>query len=112
MWRAGPFAASANGSGLGAGVSFSPDELHSEPYRGIRPALGYLTQSDHTEKAALFAPLDASAMIGVSLIGGLRMLPGRVSAGPRYRPSRYLHFGVAKVERDQVGDYAARKACA
>ncbi len=89
--------------------NFAPDELHDEPYRGIRPAPGYPAQPDHTEKATLFALLDAEAKIGVSLTESFAMWPGSSVSGLYIAHPDSYYFGVAKVERDQVVDYAARK---
>jgi 5-methyltetrahydrofolate--homocysteine methyltransferase len=89
--------------------NFTPDELHGEPYRGIRPAPGYPAQPDHTEKATLFALLDAEARIGVRLTESFAMWPGSSVSGLYLAHPDAYYFGVAKVERDQVEDYAARK---
>ena len=94
----------------GADETFTPDELHGEPYRGIRPAPGYPAQPDHTEKATLFALLDAEARIGVRLTESFAMWPGSSVSGLYLAHPEAYYFGVAKVERDQVEDYAARKA--
>ncbi len=90
--------------------SFGPDELIGEPYRGIRPAPGYPSQPDHTEKATLFRLLDAEAQVGVRLTESYAMWPGSSVSGLYLAHPDAHYFGVAKVERDQVEDYAARKA--
>jgi 5-methyltetrahydrofolate--homocysteine methyltransferase len=92
--------------------AFAPDELHGEPYRGIRPAPGYPAQPDHTEKATLFALLDAEAKIGVALTESFAMWPGSSVSGLYLAHPDAYYFGVAKIERDQVEDYAARKKMA
>ena len=89
---------------------FAPDALLGEPYRGIRPAPGYPAQPDHTEKATLFRLLDAEARIGVRLTESFAMWPGSSVSGLYLAHPDAHYFGVAKVERDQVEDYAARKA--
>ncbi|MDO9418239.1 methionine synthase, partial [Pararhizobium sp.] len=89
--------------------NFAPDALASEPYGGIRPAPGYPAQPDHTEKATLFELLDAEAKIGVSLTESFAMWPGSSVSGLYIAHPDAYYFGVAKVERDQVEDYAARK---
>ncbi|MFB2553522.1 methionine synthase [Ensifer soli] len=91
---------------------FAPAELIGEPYAGIRPAPGYPAQPDHTEKETLFALLDARASIGVSLTESYAMWPGSSVAGLYIAAPEAYYFGVAKVERDQVEDYAARKGMA
>ncbi len=95
--------------GYGAGETFTPEELIGEPYDGIRPAPGYPAQPDHTEKATLFGLLDAEAKIGVKLTESFAMWPGSSVSGLYLSHPDSYYFGVAKVERDQVEDYAARK---
>jgi 5-methyltetrahydrofolate--homocysteine methyltransferase len=92
--------------------NFAPDELIGEPYQGIRPAPGYPAQPDHTEKATLFRLLDAENAAGVSLTESYAMWPGSSVSGIYLSHPRSYYFGVAKVERDQVEDYAARKGMA
>ncbi len=92
--------------------AFTPDELISEPYKGIRPAPGYPAQPDHTEKATLFRLLDAEARIGVTLTESFAMWPGASVSGLYLAHPEAHYFGVAKIERDQVEDYAARKGMA
>jgi 5-methyltetrahydrofolate--homocysteine methyltransferase len=92
--------------------TLSPDELIAESYRGIRPAPGYPAQPDHTEKATLFRLLDAEARIGVTLTESFAMWPGASVSGIYIAHPDAHYFGVAKVERDQVEDYAARKGMA
>ncbi|MCV6596061.1 MAG: methionine synthase [Mangrovicoccus sp.] len=89
--------------------AFSPQELIGEPYRGIRPAPGYPAQPDHTEKRTLFKLLDAEANTGVRLTESLAMWPGSSVSGLYIGHPEAYYFGVAKVEGDQVADYAARK---
>ena len=88
---------------------FAPDELMGEPYRGIRPAPGYPAQPDHTEKLTLFSLLDATAATGVELTESMAMWPGSSVSGLYIAHPDSYYFGVAKVERDQVADYAQRK---
>ncbi|MGD0640117.1 MAG: methionine synthase [Roseiarcus sp.] len=92
--------------------AFAPDELIAEPYRGIRPAPGYPAQPDHTEKATIFRLLDAESLIGVKLTESFAMWPGASVSGLYLAHPDAHYFGVAKVERDQVEDYAARKGMA
>jgi 5-methyltetrahydrofolate--homocysteine methyltransferase len=87
-----------------------PDELIGEPYAGIRPAPGYPAQPDHTEKATLFRLLDAEKNVGVTLTESFAMWPGSSVSGLYLAHPDSFYFGVAKVERDQVEDYAARKS--
>jgi 5-methyltetrahydrofolate--homocysteine methyltransferase len=95
--------------GYASDESFSPDELVTETYAGIRPAPGYPAQPDHTEKATLFRLLDATATTGVELTESYAMWPGSSVSGLYIGHPASYYFGVAKVERDQVEDYAGRK---
>lgn len=96
--------------GYAADEKLAPDELIGEPYRGIRPAPGYPAQPDHTEKATLFRLLDGEGNAGVSLTESYAMWPGSSVSGIYLSHPESYYFGVAKVERDQVEDYARRKA--
>ncbi len=89
--------------------AFTPEELVSEPYAGIRPAPGYPAQPDHTEKATLFRLLDAEAATGVSLTESFAMWPGSSVSGLYLSHPESYYFGVARIERDQAEDYARRK---
>lgn len=89
--------------------AFTPEELISETYGGIRPAPGYPAQPDHTEKVTLFSLLDATKATGVTLTESYAMWPGSSVSGLYIGHPESYYFGVAKVERDQVEDYAARK---
>ncbi|WJR66236.1 methionine synthase [Neorhizobium sp. CSC1952] len=90
----------------------SSEELITEAYGGIRPAPGYPAQPDHTEKATLFRLLDATAATGVELTESYAMWPGSSVSGLYIGHPASYYFGVAKVERDQVEDYAKRKGMA
>ena len=92
------------------GETFSADELILEKYDGIRPAPGYPAQPDHTEKRTLFALLDAENTAGVKLTESFAMWPGSSVSGLYFSHPESFYFGVGKIERDQVEDYAARKA--
>ncbi|MBR0970148.1 methionine synthase [Bradyrhizobium japonicum] len=89
--------------------ALSPDDLILEKYQGIRPAPGYPAQPDHTEKATLFELLDAEATAGVKLTESFAMWPGSSVSGLYFANPESYYFGVGKIERDQVEDYAARK---
>nr|WP_235938173.1 methionine synthase [Endobacterium cereale] len=88
------------------------DDLIHEEYAGIRPAPGYPAQPDHTEKDTLFRLLDATEATGVILTESYAMWPGSSVSGLYIGHPDSYYFGVAKVERDQVQDYAARKGMA
>jgi 5-methyltetrahydrofolate--homocysteine methyltransferase len=85
------------------------EELIAEKYRGIRPAPGYPAQPDHTEKATLFRLLDAEAAIGVKLTESFAMWPGAAVSGLYFSHPESAYFGVGRIDRDQIEDYARRK---
>ena len=87
----------------------SNEELISEAYQGIRPAPGYPAQPDHTEKATLFDLLDAEAATGIRLTESFAMWPASSVSGLYFAHPDSHYFGIGKIERDQVEDYAARK---
>jgi 5-methyltetrahydrofolate--homocysteine methyltransferase len=89
--------------------ALAPDQLILEQYAGIRPAPGYPAQPDHTEKATLFKLLDAEKSAGVKLTESFAMWPGSSVSGLYFSHPESFYFGVGKIERDQVEDYAARK---
>ena len=95
--------------GYATDESFQPEDLIGEPYRGIRPAPGYPAQPDHTEKLTLFRLLDAEAATGVTLTESMAMWPGSSVSGLYLSHPDSYYFGVTRVERDQVEDYARRK---
>src|SRR5258707_11888697 len=94
---------------------YAPDEaltdaeLIGEKYRGIRPAPGYPAQPDHSEKAILFGLLEGERRIGVKLTESFAMWPGASVCGLYFSHPESHYFGVGKIERDQIEDYAARK---
>ncbi|HWK63479.1 MAG TPA: methionine synthase [Rhizobiaceae bacterium] len=95
--------------GYASDENLSNEDLISEGYKGIRPAPGYPAQPDHTEKVTLFRLLDAEANAGVELTESMAMWPGSSVSGLYLSHPESYYFGVAKVERDQVEDYARRK---
>jgi len=95
--------------GYASDEHFSNDQLIKEAYRGIRPAPGYPAQPEHSEKATLFKLLDAEAKIGVKLTESYAMWPGSSVSGFYFAHPESRYFGVGKIERDQVEDYARRK---
>ncbi len=89
--------------------NFAPEALIAEPYAGIRPAPGYPAQPDHTEKATLFHLLQVERRTGVRLTESFAMTPAASVSGLYLAHPSAHYFGVAKIERDQVEDYARRK---
>ncbi|GJM03515.1 MAG: hypothetical protein DHS20C08_20160 [Rhodomicrobium sp.] len=92
-----------------ADETLGSDELIGEKYRGIRPAPGYPAQPDHTEKETLFALLNAEQQTGISLTESYAMWPGSSVSGLYFSHPESFYFGVGKIEKDQVEDYAKRK---
>jgi len=84
--------------------------LVREEYRGIRPAPGYPACPDHTEKGPLFALLGATERIGVQLTESFAMYPTAAVSGYYLSHPAARYFGTGKIGRDQVEDYARRKA--
>lgn len=85
------------------------DDLIAEKYAGIRPAPGYPAQPDHTEKATLFRILDATDAAGITLTQSFAMHPASSVSGLYFSHPDSVYFGVGKIEKDQVKDYAKRK---
>jgi 5-methyltetrahydrofolate--homocysteine methyltransferase len=95
--------------GFGADEKLSSDELIREKYRGIRPAAGYPACPDHTEKGLLWELLDAEKHTGISLTESYAMWPASSVSGLYFAHPRAKYFGVGKIDRDQVEDWATRK---
>jgi 5-methyltetrahydrofolate--homocysteine methyltransferase len=95
--------------GYAADERLTNDQLIKEAYTGIRPAPGYPAQPEHSEKGTLFKLLDATDRIGVKLTESYAMWPGSSVSGFYYAHPESRYFGVGKIERDQVEDYARRK---
>jgi 5-methyltetrahydrofolate--homocysteine methyltransferase len=89
--------------------AFTPQELIGEKYRGVRPAPGYPSQPDHTEKETLFRLLDPENAIGVSLTSSFAMSPASSVSGLYFAHPESVYFAVGRIEKDQVADYAQRK---
>jgi len=89
--------------------SLANEALIEEQYRGIRPAPGYPACPDHTEKETLFALLDAEENAGMRLTESFAMLPAASVSGLYFAHPESRYFGVSKIEKDQVRDYALRK---
>jgi 5-methyltetrahydrofolate--homocysteine methyltransferase len=88
---------------------FTNEELVKERYRGIRPAPGYPSQPDHTEKPILFDLLDAPAKTGVELTESMAMHPGSAVSGLYFSHPDVHYFGISVLAKDQIEDYAKRK---
>jgi 5-methyltetrahydrofolate--homocysteine methyltransferase len=95
--------------GYAADETLDIQGLISEQYKGIRPAPGYPAQPDHTEKWTLFNLLEAPDRTGMALTESLAMTPPSSVSGLYFGHPKSHYFGVGKIERDQVEDYARRK---
>ena len=87
----------------------SLEDLVAERYRGIRPAPGYPACPDHRVKPVLFDLLKAEEHTGITLTESFAMYPTAAVSGFYFGHPESEYFGVARVGRDQVEDYAARK---
>jgi 5-methyltetrahydrofolate--homocysteine methyltransferase len=96
--------------GYGRGENLTPQELIAEGYRGIRPAPGYPACPDHTEKGAIWSLLDVESATGMKLTESFAMWPGSSVSGIYFAHPEARYFSLGKIDRDQVEDYAARKA--
>jgi 5-methyltetrahydrofolate--homocysteine methyltransferase len=85
------------------------EELIKEQYVGIRPAPGYPACPDHTEKRTLFELLDVTKRTGITLTESFAMWPAASVSGWYFSHPDSIYFGVGKIGKDQVEDYARRK---
>ena len=95
--------------GYAKGETLSNEDLIKERYAGIRPAPGYPACPDHTEKGTLFDLLDGENAAGVTLTESFAMWPAAAVSGWYFSHPQSHYFGVGKIGRDQVEDYARRK---
>ncbi len=98
--------------GYASDEAFSNEELIQERYRGIRPAPGYPACPDHSEKLTLFRLLATETDIGVSLTESFAMHPASSVSGWYLAHPESRYFGLGRIGRDQVADYASRKGLA
>ncbi len=84
-------------------------DLIEEKYKGIRPAPGYPACPDHTEKRILFDVLEAEKQAGIILTESFAMYPASSVSGFYFANSESKYFGLGKIEKDQVEEYAKRK---
>jgi 5-methyltetrahydrofolate--homocysteine methyltransferase len=89
--------------------NLSHEELIREGYKGIRPAPGYPACPDHTEKLKLFSLLNVTENIGIELTESLAMNPPASVCGWYIAHPQSHYFGIGKITRDQLEDYAKRK---
>jgi 5-methyltetrahydrofolate--homocysteine methyltransferase len=95
--------------GFGLSESFTKTDLIDEKYRGIRPAFGYPSCPDHSEKATLWSLLDIEKSTGIKLTETFAMWPGASVSGLYFHHADAQYFAVDMITRDQVESYARRK---
>ena len=95
--------------GYAADEELSNEELIAEKYRGIRPAPGYPACPDHTEKRTLFDLLEARERLDITLTESFAMSPMASVCGIYFAHPQSCYFGLGRISRDQVRDYARRK---
>jgi 5-methyltetrahydrofolate--homocysteine methyltransferase len=78
-------------------------------YVGIRPAPGYPTQPDHTEKSTMWNLMDVEGLTGIKLTESLAMMPAASVSAVMFANKEAKYFAIGKICKDQVEDYAARK---
>ena len=95
--------------GYASDEGLSNQELIKEAYQGVRPAPGYPACPDHTEKPELFRVLEAEERTGIALTEGMAMWPASSVSGFYFSHPDSQYFGVGKITKEQVEDYAKRK---
>lgn len=87
----------------------STDQMIHEDYVGIRPAPGYPACPDHTEKKTIFDLLTPDKNVGIRLTESYAMYPASTVSGYYFSHPESKYFGLGKIEKDQVAEYAQRK---
>jgi 5-methyltetrahydrofolate--homocysteine methyltransferase len=95
--------------GYAPNEGMTPEELIKVKYEGIRPAPGYPSQPDHTEKSTMWELLTAKDLASIELTESLAMLPAASVSALIFANPESKYFAVGKIQKDQVVDYAARK---
>ena len=95
--------------GYAAAETLDNDAMIAEQYQGIRPAPGYPACPDHTEKGTLWQLLDVEAQIGMKITESFAMYPAASVSGWYFSHPESRYFGIGRIARDQVEDYAKRK---
>jgi 5-methyltetrahydrofolate--homocysteine methyltransferase len=95
--------------GFGRTENLSNDDLIAEKYRGIRPAPGYPACPDHSEKRTIWRLLNVEEATGAMLTENCAMSPASSISGWYLFHPQAKYFGVGKIGRDQIEDYARRK---
>ncbi len=95
--------------GYAKNEDFKNEDLIKEEYAGIRPAPGYPAQPDHTEKNTIWELLEVEKNTGIILTESLAMVPTAAVSGLYFAHPQSHYFGVGKITKEQVEDYAKRK---
>ena len=95
--------------GYAANEDLSNEDLIKESYKGIRPAPGYPACPDHLEKVTIWEILNVEENIGVKLTDSLAMWPAASVSGYYFGNPEAKYFGLGKIKKDQVEDFANRK---
>ena len=95
--------------GYASNEHLTNEDLIQESYMGIRPAPGYPACPDHTEKYKLFSLLGGQEATGITLTESLAMYPASSVSGWYFAHPESKYFGVGKIDKNQVEDYARRK---
>ena len=95
--------------GYASTENLNVDDLIKENYQGIRPAPGYPACPDHTEKKTIFELLEAEKEVGITLTESYAMFPTAAVSGYYFSNAESKYFGLGKIEKDQVAEYAKRK---
>ena len=95
--------------GYAVNESLTESDLLKIKYEGIRPAPGYPSQPDHTEKSVMWDCIDAKALAGIELSESLSMMPAASVSALVFTHKQSQYFAVGQVTKDQVADYAKRK---
>jgi 5-methyltetrahydrofolate--homocysteine methyltransferase len=98
--------------GYAKNETLSNSDLIKEEYAGIRPAPGYPAQPDHTEKLTIWKLLDVEKNTGITLTDSLAMVPTAAVSGLYFSHPQSHYFGIGKINKEQVEDYAKRKGMA
>jgi 5-methyltetrahydrofolate--homocysteine methyltransferase len=95
--------------GYSENEKLTPEELILEKYQGIRPAPGYPSQPDHSEKLILWKLLEVDKQASISLTESLAMYPAASVCGIYFAHPEAKYFSVGKINKDQIEDYRKRK---
>ncbi len=95
--------------GYASAEALENDAMIREEYQGIRPAPGYPASPDHTQKETLWELLDVENKTGITLTESLAMMPASSVSGWYFSHPESRYFGVGKIDKDQVENYASRR---